>query len=232
MLPYLTVAENVLLGREPRNGPFIDRGRLLNGARDVFAQAGIDGIEPLELVANLPLAQQQIVEIVKAVSRRPRIIFMDEPTSALAEHSVAWLFGLIKRLRDGGACIVFTSHRWNEIKGIADRITVFRNAEWVATSKAADLSEDQAVEQMTGQRIDVLFPKPVPLESTACDAPSFSTTRMPTTGTPRRGDLAIIDLKPFSHDEMNSRGIEPPLISSANSKSPSNGSQKPATLPY
>jgi ribose transport system ATP-binding protein len=78
---------------------------------------------------------------------------------------VIWLFGLIKRLRDDGVCIVFTSHRWNEIKGIADRITVFRNGEWVATSNAADLSEDEAVERMTGQRLDVLFPKPAPLSA-------------------------------------------------------------------
>jgi ribose transport system ATP-binding protein len=168
LLPYMTVAENVMLGREPLNGPFIQKSRLVERAHELFAAAGIGAeaaIEPLELVGNLSLAQQQIVEIVKAVSRRPRIVFMDEPTSALAEHSVLWLFGLIKRLRDDGACIVFTSHRWNEIKGIADRITVFRNGEWVATSKAVDLSEDAAVERMTGQRLDVLFPKPMPVVS-------------------------------------------------------------------
>jgi ribose transport system ATP-binding protein len=168
LLPYMTVAENVMLGREPLNGPFIQKSRLVERAHELFAAAGIGAeaaIEPLELVGNLSLAQQQIVEIVKAVSRRPRIVFMDEPTSALAEHSVLWLFGLIKRLRDERACIVFTSHRWNEIKGIADRITVFRNGEWVATSKAVDLSEDAAVERMTGQRLDVLFPKPTPLVS-------------------------------------------------------------------
>ena len=168
LLPFMTVAENLMLGREPRSGPFIANSKLIASAHELFADAGISGIEPLELVGNLSLAQQQIVEIVKAVSRRPRIIFMDEPTSALAEHSVVWLFGLIKRLRDAGACIVFTSHRWNEIKGIADRITVFRNGEWVATSPAADLSEDEAVERMTGQRLDVLFPKPAPLAAGTC----------------------------------------------------------------
>jgi ribose transport system ATP-binding protein len=165
LLPFMTVAENLMLGREPRSGPFIDRRKLIGAAHDLFDDAGISGIEPLELVGNLPLAQQQIVEIVKAVSRRPRIIFMDEPTSALAERSVEWLFGVIKRLRDDGVCIVFTSHRWNEIKGIADRITVFRNGEWVATSAAADLSEGDAVERMTGQRLEVLFPKPAPVRA-------------------------------------------------------------------
>jgi len=160
LLPYMTVAENLMLGREPLAGPFIEKRKLVEAAHGLFDDAGISGIEPLELVGNLSLAQQQIVEIVKAVSRRPRIIFMDEPTSALAEHSVKWLFGVITRLRGEGVCIVFTSHRWNEIKGIADRITVFRNGEWVTTSPAAELSEDDAVERMTGQRLDVLFPKP------------------------------------------------------------------------
>jgi ribose transport system ATP-binding protein len=168
LLPYMTVAENVMLGREPLSGPFIQKTKLVDRAHELFAAAGIGaaaGIEPLELVGNLSLAQQQIVEIVKAVSRRPRIIFMDEPTSALAEHSVKWLFGLINTLRSDGVCIVFTSHRWNEIKGIADRITVFRNGERVATSAAVELSEDDAVERMTGQRLDVLFPKPTPVDS-------------------------------------------------------------------
>jgi ribose transport system ATP-binding protein len=182
LLPYMTVAENVMLGSEPRSGPFIERRKLLDAAHRLFDQAGISGIEPLELVGNLPLAQQQIVEIVKAVSRRPRIIFMDEPTSALAEHSVVWLFGLIKRLRADGVCIVFTSHRWNEIKGIADRITVLRNGEWVATSPATELSENDAVERMTGQRLDVLFPKPVPLGSAA--APMLVVDGLTATGLP------------------------------------------------
>ncbi|MGD0474518.1 MAG: sugar ABC transporter ATP-binding protein [Candidatus Velthaea sp.] len=168
LLPYMTVAENVMLGREPLRGPFIQRNKVAERARELFVAAGIGadaGIEPLELVGNLSLARQQIVEIVKTVSRRPRIVFMDEPTSALAEHSVAWLFGLIKQLRSEGVCIVFTSHRWNEIKGIADRITVFRNGERVATSNAVDLSEGEAVERMTGQRLEVLFPKPTPVRS-------------------------------------------------------------------
>jgi ribose transport system ATP-binding protein len=185
LLPYMTVAENLMLGREPRRGPFIDKRKLIIAAAELFDDCGISGIEPLELVGELTLAQAQIVEIVKAVSRRPRIIFMDEPTSALAEHSVEWLFGLIKRLRGAGTCIVFTSHRWNEIKGIADRITVFRNGEHVTTSVAADLSEDEAVERMTGQRVEVLFPKPAPLGAAAAQgAPALEVTGLAAPGLP------------------------------------------------
>ena len=163
LLPYMTVAENLLLGREPRSGGLIRRGELPAAAQALLDEAGISGIEPLELVANLPLGQQQVVEIVKTISRRPPILFMDEPTSALAEREAEWLFGLIRRLRDHGTCIVFTSHRWNEIKGIADRITVFRNGENVGTYAAAELSEQEAVERMTGRQIDMLYPEPAPL---------------------------------------------------------------------
>ncbi len=159
LLPYMTVAENLMLGREPRTGPFIKRDALASCAHELFAAAGISGIEPLELVVNLSLGERQIVEIVKTISRRPQILFMDEPTSALAERSVAWLFGVMGRLREAGTCIVFTSHRWSEIKGIADRITIFRNGEHVGTYASAALGEEEAVERMTGRRIDALFPE-------------------------------------------------------------------------
>ncbi len=167
LLPYMTVAQNLLLGREPRRGPFIAHAALVKRARELFDEAGISGIEPLEIVAQLSLGQRQIVEIVKAVARRPSILFMDEPTSALAEQSVAWLFGVMKRLRAAGTCIVFTSHRWAEIKGIADRITVFRNGRHVGTYPAGQLDEREAVERMTGRRIDALYPQPPPVRDGA-----------------------------------------------------------------
>ncbi len=164
LLPYMTVAENLLLRREPRTGGVIRRSALPDEAQALLEELGVQGIQPLELVANLSLGQRQVVEIVKAVSRRPSILFMDEPTSALAEREVEWLFGLIDDLRTRGICIVFTSHRWNEIKGVANRITVFRNGESVGIFQAIDLSEDAAVELMTGRKLDMLYPDPPPLE--------------------------------------------------------------------
>ncbi|MBO0796837.1 MAG: sugar ABC transporter ATP-binding protein, partial [Ktedonobacteraceae bacterium] len=163
LLPFMTVAENLLMGREPRTAGLIDRGATVSAAWKLLHDTGITGIEPLELVAHLSLGQRQIVEIVKVISRSPQILFMDEPTSALAEQEVAWLFGQIRRLREQGVCIVFTSHRWNEIKGIADRITIFRNGENVGTYAAAALGELDAVEYMTGRKLDMLYPVPVPL---------------------------------------------------------------------
>jgi ribose transport system ATP-binding protein len=167
LMPYMTVAENLLMGREPRSGGLISRSELDIRAHELLDEAGISGIEPLELVANLSLSQRQIVEIIKVISRRPQILFMDEPTSALAEQEVAWLFGLVRRLREQGTCIVFTSHRWNEIKDIADRITIFRNGENVGTYTAADLSEQEAVERMTGRKLEMLYPEPITLKDPA-----------------------------------------------------------------
>ena len=106
LLPYMTVAENLLLGREPRTGGIVRRAALPATAQALLDEVGIAGIEPLELVANLSLGQRQIVEIVKTISRRPQMLFMDEPTSALAEREVAWLFGLIKELRARGVLVM------------------------------------------------------------------------------------------------------------------------------
>ena len=165
LLPYLSVAENVLLGREPRFGPFVRRAHLMRRATEILENAGVSGIDPRELVENLSLAQQQIVEIVKTLARCPAILFMDEPTSALAEQGVAWLFKAMRSLRDAGTCTVFTSHRWGEIRGIADRITIFRNGRDVGAYVARELDEDQAVTQMTGRQIEALFPSMPPRPS-------------------------------------------------------------------
>lgn len=163
LLPYLTVAENLLVNREPRLGGLIQRRALPDAAQALLDQYAVTGLNPLELIANLTLGQRQVVEIVKTVSRRPEILFLDEPTSALAEEEVKWLFGLIGRLRELGVCMVFTSHRWNEIKGIADRITIFRNGMGAGTFAGIDLDEAAAVELMTGRKLDMQYPEPPPL---------------------------------------------------------------------
>ncbi len=178
LLPYMTVAENLLLGREPRVCGLIRRGSLPDAAQALLDRYQVADLNPMELVAHLPLGQRQIVEIVKTVSRNPEILFLDEPTSALAEGEVKWLFQLIHDLRGRGVCMVFTSHRWNEIKGIADRITVFRNGESVGIFTGAELSEEAAVELMTGRKLDMQYPEPAALaQRTAVFAGSDLTGR-------------------------------------------------------
>jgi ribose transport system ATP-binding protein len=152
LLPWLTVAENLLLHREPRGAlGLIRRRALADKAAAVLAEYEVSSIDPRSLVVELSLAQRQIIEIVRAVSSKPTVLFLDEPTSSLAEPEVEWLFGMVRTLRDQGPCVVFTSHRWREVTTLADRITVFRNGQQVATRDRLD--EQEAVRLMTGRSI-------------------------------------------------------------------------------
>jgi ribose transport system ATP-binding protein len=167
LMPWMTVAENLLIGKEPRGPlPLIRRRVLAGRAAEIFAQHGVERIDPLELVAALSLAQRQVLEIVRALLLEPEILFLDEPTSALAEREVDWLFGHVRALRERGTCVIFTSHRWAEVVDLADRITVFRNGEHVATR--ASIEESEAVTLMTGRTIDRIYPDlpPVPDDAT------------------------------------------------------------------
>ena len=166
LLPWMTVAENLLLGREPRGRlGLIDRRGLAARAEAVLAQYGIGHVDPRALVEDVSLAERQVVEIVRALSHAPRVLFLDEPSSSLVEREVAWLFGQVRRLRDAGCAVVFTSHRWNEVRTIADRITVFRGGREVGTF--TELDEDRAVTLMTGRSVDALYPALVPLAAGA-----------------------------------------------------------------
>jgi len=161
LMPWMTVAENLLIG-EPGGGfaGLVRRRSQPDRAAEVMAQYGITSIDPRELAANLSVAERQIVEIVRGVHRDPSILFLDEPTAALGEHEAEWLFGLVRKVRDQGKCVIFTSHRWREVDSLADRITVFRNGRHVATRKTLD--QDEAVVLMTGRTVDRAYPKPDP----------------------------------------------------------------------
>ena len=164
LLPHMTVAENLLLRREPRDRFGLIRPRELSRqAAELLSGLGLREFDVDSVMSGLPLAQRQLLEIAKVVSRAPRILLFDEPTSALAEREVMWLMDLIRRLRDGGRTIVFTSHRWNEVHDISDRITIFRNGQRVGTFAAADVDENRAVELMTGRHMSALFPPLPPL---------------------------------------------------------------------
>jgi ribose transport system ATP-binding protein len=175
LFPGMTLAENLLIGREPRGAlGLIDRRRTVVEASRILAELGLEDIDPAELVEDVSLAQRQIIEIVRAVLARPRIIFLDEPTSSLVEREVAWLFELVRRLRSEGSCIIFTSHRWREIASIADRITVFRNAREVGTFE--EISEDEAVSLMVGRKVSALYPElpPAPKDGTVLSVERLS----------------------------------------------------------
>ena len=180
LLGGMTVAENLLLSREPRTRTrLIDRAAMPARAEAVLAGLGVHHIDPRALVEDIPLADRQVIEIARAVSHTPKILFLDEPTSSLVEREVTWLFGLIARLRAEGTCIVFTSHRWNEIRAIADRITVFRGGKDVGCF--SELSEDEAVTLMTGRRVETLYPKlsPRPFAGEALSVRALTGPRLP-----------------------------------------------------
>ena len=180
LLPQMTVAENLLMGREPRGGlGLIRRRELPAAAAELLAEHDVDSVDPGELVEQLPLAQQQLIEIVRAVMREPAVLILDEPTSALSKREVEWLFGLVRRLRDNGSCVVFTSHRWSEVTDLADRITVFRNGTDVGTRD--ELAEDEAVKLMSGREMSTAYAEPdeqpdddVLLEATELTAPGLN----------------------------------------------------------
>ncbi len=163
LLPWMTVAENLLIRQEPRHFGIVRRGELAPRAEELLAQYDVHSIDPREVVANLSLAQRQMLEVVRTISREPSILFFDEPTSSLPEREAEWLFHLLRRLRDEGACIVFTSHRWREISSLADRVTIFRGGTEVETRE--EFSEDEAVTLMTGRNAEEPVAALTPLET-------------------------------------------------------------------
>jgi ribose transport system ATP-binding protein len=136
----------------------IDRGAQQKVAEEALARAGADDIHPKALVKDLPLSRRQIVEIAKALARRPRILILDEATSALTAADVAKVFAVLKRLRSEGLALLYISHRMHEIAELADECTVFRNGRNVATYKAGTKTDNEVVEMMIGREYSHIFP--------------------------------------------------------------------------
>ena len=154
LMPNLTAAQNIFIGREPRRRlPFLLDERALNeNARRLFEGLHIK-IEPETKVAKLAVAQQQMVEIAKALSHRAEVVIMDEPTAALTETEIDELFRIIRKLRDDGVGVVHISHRLEELKRISDRVTVMRDGQYVATVDTKDATIDQIIRMMVGRTI-------------------------------------------------------------------------------
>ncbi|MBN2447694.1 MAG: sugar ABC transporter ATP-binding protein [Phycisphaerae bacterium] len=151
----MSVAENILLGREPRGVlGLLDRRAMRRSAEQVLQdRLGLE-LDVDRRVADLPISMQQMVEIAKTLGREASILVMDEPTSALSEADAERLFAVIRQLRDDGVSIIYISHRMEEIYKLADRITVLRDGELVGMSAAADLPLDELIKWMVGRSID------------------------------------------------------------------------------
>ncbi|RZI87283.1 MAG: sugar ABC transporter ATP-binding protein, partial [Microbacterium sp.] len=161
LLPERTVAQNVFLGREPRRAGFIDHAGMIRRTRDLLDDLGVGFLDPAARVGSLTVAEQQIVEIVKALSFDARVISMDEPTAALSDHEVELLYAIVGRLTARGVAVIYVSHRLKEIFDLCDRITILKDGVLVSTDAAADLSPDELVRRMVGRPIQSYFPGPV-----------------------------------------------------------------------
>ena len=158
MVPDLSVAENLFLGKEPHSLGIVSQYRMQAAARDLLQTYHID-ISPTDRVGNLSTGMQQLVEIVRALGKKPRILVLDEPSAALTETEVAVLLDIIKDLREKGIGIVYISHKLSEVFAIADHITVLRDGTTVASRPAADYSHDSLIADMVGRNIANIYPE-------------------------------------------------------------------------
>ncbi|WP_433532269.1 sugar ABC transporter ATP-binding protein [Micromonospora sp. CA-263727] len=159
LFPDLSVAENIFMGRQPRKGMRrIDAPAMRERTNELFARLGVR-IDPDRPARGLSIADQQLVEIAKALSFDARVLVMDEPTAALSGVEVERLFAVARSLRDNGAAILFISHRFDEVFALCQRVTVMRDGRWIATDEIRNLTVDGLVRTMVGRDISALFPK-------------------------------------------------------------------------
>lgn len=164
LAPHLTVSENIFLGRELRRGPFTDRRMMEKLAREWLAQLGSKA-PPGTRLKDLPVSDWQTIEIAKAFARSPRLVLMDEPTAVLSGAEADRLFQRIEAFRTQGGSVIFSSHRLDEVKKIADRIAVLRDGRIVRLEKAETLSEAQLAEAMVGRPLAEIYPAKRPPET-------------------------------------------------------------------
>ncbi|MEP6502452.1 MAG: sugar ABC transporter ATP-binding protein [Betaproteobacteria bacterium] len=157
LVPHLSVAENIYLGREPSRGWFVDRRKVRADAQACLDRLGV-AVSPDALVSGLSVAQQQMVEIAKALSMQARLLIMDEPTSSLTDVETTQLFRVIHELKRAGSGIVYISHRLDELEGLVDRVTVLRDGRYIMTKPFAETSIPEIVALMVGRALEEKFP--------------------------------------------------------------------------
>ncbi|GAA5190793.1 sugar ABC transporter ATP-binding protein [Rugosimonospora acidiphila] len=161
LFPDLSVAENIYMGRQPRLSRQlgrIDRRKLHTDTAALFARLGV-ALDPAAPARGLSIADQQMVEIAKALSLNTRVLIMDEPTAALTPGEVSRLFGVATALREEGAAVLFISHRLEEVFALCQRVTTLRDGRFVASEPVEGLTADELVRRMVGRHLDALYPK-------------------------------------------------------------------------
>lgn len=158
LLPNLTLAENIFLGRVPRRGAVIDRRTMNREAAKLLERVGLGHLPPDTLTSGCSVAVQQLGEIAKALAQNPRVLVFDEPTASLGDDEVEILFSIVDQLKTDGVGIVWITHRLIEIKRVADEIAVLRDGERVGGWDRADIPIDDMVEAMVGRNIENIYP--------------------------------------------------------------------------
>ncbi|GAK69702.1 sugar ABC transporter ATP-binding protein [Agrobacterium rubi] len=154
---HLTVAESLFLGREVTRFGVLDRRAMRAEARRVLDELGCH-VDENALIGTLSIAEKQMVEIAKAISRDARIVFMDEPTAVLSRDETNYLFQQVRKLRDKGTSFVFVSHKLDEVMELTDRVTVLRDGHWVKTAPTAMLDGEAIAQLMVGRELSSLYP--------------------------------------------------------------------------
>ena len=175
LIKDLTVTQNMLLPYEPAYlGGQVRRRRSEELAREILRTLGLDDIDPRVEVATLDLSTQQRIEIARAISREPRILLLDEPTSALSGKDVEWLHGQVDALRERGVTTVFISHRMQEVRRFCDNLTVLRNGANVGSFAVTDISEEEVIALVIGRSLAATFPEKPPRSADAPAEPVLS----------------------------------------------------------
>ena len=158
LIPYMNVAQNIFLGRFPLRWGLLDHTKMHAESRKLLSGLNMD-IDTNAKVVNLGVAQQQMVEVAKALSLNSRILIMDEPTASLTEREIEQLFATIHRLKKQGIGIVYISHRLQEVHQIGDRVTVLRDGKFIGTRQVNQVTVDELINMMVGRQITQMFPR-------------------------------------------------------------------------
>jgi ribose transport system ATP-binding protein len=159
LIPQLSVMDNVFLGRERSRFGVLERERMRTEASDLLAGLGAARIDPTEAAGRLSIGRQQLVEIVTALSRKAKVLIMDEPTASLTDHEIETLFAIMRNLKAQGVAIVYVSHRLEEVFRICDRVSVLRDGRFVGERSIAETTFNEIVQLMVGREIHERFPR-------------------------------------------------------------------------
>lgn len=160
MCGHLSVADNIFIGRAHKKGVLIDDKTMHANAKEILDGLGID-LNTYDHVGSLSIAQQQMVEIAKAISFDSKILVLDEPTATLTEREIEQLFGIIRRLKEKGVGMVYISHRMAELNQICERVTVIRDGQYIGTRNLSDITMDELVNMIVGRSLEDKYPKHV-----------------------------------------------------------------------